>query len=134
MITQYRIIFVGIHNKPGKLPLDSYTKTGKIVDEIASMFARWGDQIVKTNLYNIDSMPEGATHAAILVADFFYQHQFTQRDIVVLLGKDVQTVLTQEYGMGTINLNHPSSIYGGATRKAYIDDAIDRIEKVRLPF
>lgn len=29
-----RIIFVGIHNKPGMEPLDSRTKSGKIIDEV----------------------------------------------------------------------------------------------------
>lgn len=34
MKAKVKICFVGIHNKPGKEPLDSTTKTGKVIDRI----------------------------------------------------------------------------------------------------
>jgi len=129
-----RIIFVGIHNKAGKEPLCSSTKTGKIVDEIAEQFAINDHEVVKTNLYNIDSMPEGATHAAILVADFFYRNKFAENDIVVLLGKDVQTVIPVMHTVSLLKLNHPSSVFGTEKRQAYIQQAIQSINDRMLPY
>jgi hypothetical protein len=47
-----RIIFVGIHNKPGMKPLDSRTKSGKIIDEVIRGLE--GRECVKTNLFDCD--------------------------------------------------------------------------------
>lgn len=50
-----KIYFVGIHNKPGMKPLDSKTKSGKIIDQIISQFPDC--ECIKTNLCDIDYFP-----------------------------------------------------------------------------
>lgn len=55
-----KIVFIGIHNKPGKSPFCSTTRTGKIVDEIIEKLKEIGKfSFEKTNLYPVDYMPEG---------------------------------------------------------------------------
>jgi hypothetical protein len=48
-----RVIFVGMHNKPGMEPLDSRTKSGKLIDRIINELPI---DCIKTNLYD-DSWP-----------------------------------------------------------------------------
>lgn len=80
-----KVIFVGIHNKPGKGPLDSSTKTGAIIDSIIKNIQ--GATCVKSNLFNDLVIPPKTAHG------FHWLHwiktNYTPGDIVVLLGNDV---------------------------------------------
>lgn len=57
-----KIVFVGIHNKPGLKPLDSSTVTGKIVDEIISHFP--DVEFEKQNIFPVDYLPLEAEERA----------------------------------------------------------------------
>jgi len=119
-----RIIFVGVHNKPGKLPLDSSTKSGKIIDIIAKGLNK---KIEKTNLYNSDYLPTERAEKDYLIEEWFYTTLPTNEDIIILLGCEVQKEFKFELD-NIIKLKHPA--YRKNIKKDYITNAVNEIKKL----
>lgn len=118
-----RVIFVGIHQKPYKQPLDSSTKTGKIIDEVIGKL-KTNVVVRKTNLYDQDHMPDTIYEKIHLAKEWHDKNQVELFDVVVLLGKEVQENYLQ-YGEYTICVNHPASIYTGKNK--YIQNLAESI-------
>lgn len=122
-----RIIFVGIHNKPGKSPLDSTTRTGKIVDIIIHESGLPRGMFLKTNLCNVETMPSSPDDMA------FHMRNFTQRikpktgDVFVLLGTLVGSSFRQPLGTHVVKVHHPSSFIGTRNRDEYIQSVLLKI-------
>lgn len=119
-----KIFFVGIHAKPKMQPLDSRTKSGKVIDKIIEAFP--ANECIKTNLCNIENMPEWAdipNHNA----HWHSVNKPTKQDIVVLLGAFTQSNFERR-GLNTINLPHPASVfYSGKNNNDYVERAISKI-------
>jgi hypothetical protein len=122
-----RIIFVGVHNKSDLKPLDSKTKTGKIVDKIINKLPK--DYIwVKTNLFNQEYLPLDDYEKYI--EEWYWTNLPTNYDIVILLGKDVQKHFNIELKR-IIKVNHPASIYGKEKEGVYINLILKEINKLK---
>lgn len=120
-----KIFFVGIHNKPGKKPLDGSTKTGKIVDKIIEQLSF---ECEKTNLYDLDYLPEHSEERQQLAVEWFYRINIQKKDVVILLGKDVQkNFINNLNGICLIKINHPSSLFGKIKTENYIKEAVKLI-------
>lgn len=126
-----RVIFVGIHNKPGKKPLDSSTRTGKVIDRIIAGLR--GFECVKSNLFHKDYLPSEEdikyrkpyriTHAWVLRVNW------NSGDIVVLLGNDVAKIFKKaNVNLPVIEARHPASIWSYLDREAYARAIIRRIK------
>lgn len=122
-----RIIFVGIHNKLNKLPLDSSTKSGKIIDQIILNFRC---ECVKSNLFNTTSLPSDSITCYVLALQWVDFYNPMPPDIIVLLGK-----LCQHYFISSIfchnilKIPHPASLYSNSSKLEYINNAIISINK-----
>lgn len=124
-----RIIFIGIHNKPGMKPLDSKTKSGKNIDAIIANFP--GIECIKTNLYSTEFMP--AKHLQKqLVDEFFVRVKIEQHtDLAVLLGYNVIAHLSNDLRLPFYSLcvGHPSLIFSKYTKEQYISEVTELIKK-----
>ena len=108
------IYFVGMHNKPGKLPFDSSTYSGKIID---SVIAEVVDQCANTNLADVDFLPQEPLEYAI---DWHHRINPAKGDIIVLLGKWVQHNFLRHPEFKHIEMHHPASFYVRRNRSEYI--------------
>ena len=123
-----KIIFVGIHNKPYKTPLDSTTLSGKTIDAIIERFPE--DVCVKMNLFDVYYMPVQPEEQATLVQDFLNRAELTEKDLVVLLGSDVQKHLAVKLMSKHIPMvfaAHPSLRFNKTKRPDYIDQVEAKI-------
>ena len=83
-----RVIFVGMNNKLGMSPLDSRSRSGKTIDKVIAHLE--GFDCIKSNLYDSLSWPYWLPADPKAAPKWAERVGFTQRDIAVLLGKDVQ--------------------------------------------
>jgi hypothetical protein len=116
-----RIIFVGIHNKPGMEPLDSRTKSGKIIDEVIKGLEGW--ECVKSNLFNTDGIPEGWLKQ-FWTNDWMERIKPVPGDYFFLLGKIVHDNFPL-CGRRCIEVEHPASRH--IKREQYIKSLIEKI-------
>lgn len=129
-----RVVFVGIHNKPGKRPLDSSTRSGKVIDDIIRNLPEF--DCIKTNLHDLEFMPmDDQVHwpdtftawrkrAGIKPGDVI------GRDvIVVLLGGYVHQMFRRMPGyLNTLKIGHPSPTFRSKEKGLlYIGQAIAKI-------
>lgn len=103
-----RILFVGMHNKPGKQALDSSTMTGKVIDQIISQFP--GHESLKVNLCETEYQPPEWMMDAF-VTRWKQKYNPSIDDVVVLLGKWVQKHLKIS-GTHIVLLPHPAGVFG----------------------
>ena len=82
-----KIIFVGMHNKPGVMPLCTSTKSGKLIRKIYNELPK-EIGILKTNLYNIDYYPI-QLEKYNLALDWHHRINLEFDDIIILLGAEV---------------------------------------------
>lgn len=115
-----RVIFVGMHNKPGKAPLDSITKSGKLIDRVIAQLP--GLTCEKSNLWDLDHFP--------LSDDFNYEWAnrvaYDSDDIVVCLGQCV----IDSFRRGPIpfiHVGHPSAVWGKLAQVDYIQNCRNKI-------
>lgn len=115
-----RVIFVGMHNKPGKAPLDSTTKSGKLIDRVIAQLP--GLTCEKSNLWDCDYWPKGA--------GFNYNWpsyvEYDSDDIVVCLG----TCVIAAFRRGPIpfiHVGHPSAVWGKLAQVDYIQNCRNKI-------
>lgn len=121
-----KIIFVGMHNKPGKDALDPTTRTGKIINEIIRRTGLAPQYFRKTNLVNQTSIPspeEMPWH----MANFVERVKPRAGDICILLGTWVRAYFKAPLGTKTIWVRHPSSFIGRTDKEKYIADVETRL-------
>jgi len=125
MIT--RVIFVGLHNKPGMKPLDSKTKSGKLIDRIIEKCRRHGMNVLKTNLFDIDRLPL-KEEIQSLSFDWIERTELYKGDIIVLLG-----AMTHEHfpklpmDKTPIKVAHPASKRSHVEMDEYVEKTFELI-------
>ena len=122
-----RIILVGMHNKPGKMPLCSSTKTGKLLNRILINFR--GMEIIKSNLYDIDFLPIYADKRELSI-DWHNRINPTPKDIIILLGAEVHKNFIKYLHLNTIKLAHPASKRSHESMDDYVLNAVAEINKI----
>lgn len=120
-----KIIFFGVHNKPGILPLSPATKSGTLISRIVKRVPPL-IPILLTNLYNTDCMPAPALkkyHAA----DSVTAVNIELLDIVVLLGHEVHVNFPLAVSDRIIMLPHPSCVWSNSAKREYVKKALEAI-------
>lgn len=117
--------FVGMHNKPGMEPLDTKTKSGKIIDEIIKQLPLF---CTKTNLCEVDHFPKDKKEILLGNFGWLIKYQPTTDSIIVLLGNWThKNFLTTNFKI--IKLPHPASCFGSVKKDIYIKKAIEKIKE-----
>jgi hypothetical protein len=119
-----KIIFVGMHNKPNKMPLCPSTKTGKIISRIIGELKPI--ECLRTNLYDIDFYPETQLKWQY-ARDWIFRINPQPEDIVVLLGQEVHNNYIKSNGI-VIKLPHPASNYSKLSIDEYVKRAVREIK------
>lgn len=115
-----RLIFVGIHNKPGLQPLCSTTRSGKVIDAcIRELKPKY--RTIKSNFFDLEDLPRDRT-------DIKYFFAWKERvgynpvnDIVIMLGDMARRCFISRIGPGKIAMRHPAS---WATKHSSTDDFV----------
>jgi len=119
-----KIIFVGMHNKPGLKPLCSSTKTGKIINRIIKELPNI--EVLKTNLYNVEYLPYDWREKQDLSVDWHQRIDAYADDIIILLGAEVQEWFISSGFRNIIKLAHPA--YKAMNK--YVADSVEKIKEV----
>ena len=116
-----RVVFVGMCNKKGFAPLDSKSKSGKLIDKVIAELQceldMFGWEFLKTNLYDQEGWPN--RHYSSDIYDWASRVEYTGDDIVIVLGQSVRDVFSK----GTlefIGMGHPSAVWSNEKQKEYI--------------
>ena len=119
-----RILFVGIHNKLGTEPLDSKTKSGKLIDKIIINLKE--HTCIKTNLFDCDYIPkeEIEKHKQAWIE----KHKPSDNDIIVLLGNNVHKLFPDNIQSKLIKIQHPSSVWSKQSQEKYVKNVLREIE------
>lgn len=109
-----KIVFVGVHNKPGLGALCSTTKTGKWVDAVIDRLKVLGIQnsVIKSNLFDLDYLPSDRQHEKEkYVVEWVKRVDFNcSWDVAVSLGNEVNKCLRCTTGRTIRNellIRHP---------------------------
>lgn len=122
-----RIIFVGMHRKPGKEPLDSSTKSGKIIDRIIEQISNSALVIVKSNLYDIERLPE-QEEKLLLKQQWLNTYRPQSIDTIVLLGAYVQQDFPTDVRVrNLVKIPHPASKRSEKETNEYIQRSVSLI-------
>ena len=121
-----RIIFVGIHNKQGKTPLDSSTMTGKVIDRI---IAGLQVECIKTNLCEVENFPKDFADINEKAIAWHSKYEPTKADVVVTLGLWVKKHFWYD-DLCVVSLTHPAGIYGTKNKDEYVLMAVKKINKI----
>jgi hypothetical protein len=120
-----KVIFVGMHNKPGMKPLDSKTLSGKIIDTIIS---RLDIPCIKTNLCNTDYFITDDLDAEREAAEWYNRIEPDESDIVILLGRWVHDNF--QYRLPKVfQVAHPAYRHNVQKREEYINKVAQLINK-----
>lgn len=125
-----RVIFVGLHNKPNMKPLDSKTKSGKLIDRIVEKCRHHGMNVLKTNLYDVDYLPE-VKDLPILSFDWVERVELFKGDIIVLLGAMTHRYfppLPMDYT--PIEIAHPASKRSHLAMDEYVENTFEKISAI----
>jgi hypothetical protein len=126
-----KIIFVGLHHKPGKEALCSSTKTGKLIDRIIEEggFKSWQ----KTNLYPTEYLPkneEADWHAW----QWWVRLKPNEADVIVMLGAEVQKGFKNSVHPlvwpKILKVAHPASKRSHEAMNAYVSEVVEKIREV----
>lgn len=127
-----KVIFVGIHNKPGLTPLSSASKSGKLIDRVIvgiEMNCDW----LKTNLYDVGHLPINQSEKHRLAQGWYDRINHDVGDIVVLLGAGVQNNFIETSRWTTLKFAHPASIWSRKSKAEYVDKMVHAImEEIRV--
>jgi hypothetical protein len=115
--------FVGMHNKPQMKPLDSKTMSGKMIDAIINELPVF---CTKTNLCEVDYMPLDRNEILNQNKLWLEKYQPSQDSIIILLGNWVHKNFMFKNAK-IIMLPHPASRIGNVNKKAYVQNALDKI-------
>ena len=123
-----KVIFVGMHNKPGMKPLDSKTVSGEMIDSIINQLSVF---CIKTNLCEVDYLPKDKREIWAGNLMWSEKYQPTIDSIIVLLGGWVHKhfLLTNAK---IIKLPHPAYQFGNVNKEKYVKNAVDKIKAVLL--
>jgi len=124
-----RIIFVGIHNKPMKRPLDSSTKSGILIDRCIR--ALRPKECVKTNFFDIDYLPklnDDIIHKSYL--EWNNRVDVYSEDVVVLLGA-ITHKCWENYSppYKIIKVGHPSSVWSIEKKIWYVNNIVEKVTR-----
>jgi hypothetical protein len=129
-----KIFFVGVNNKPGMAPLDSKSKTGKLIDITIKKFP--SITCIKTNLFDVEDLPKEEWMKNDLAYQWWIQHQPQENDIAVLLGKVVQ-----KYFPNGINAKcrkvfsvHPGRLAGLIQQATFLSTLFNEISKQLIDY
>jgi len=127
MKKQARIIFVGMHNKPGKQPLDSSTMTGKVIDRIIEQLKPY--ECIKSNLFDKEYFPNSEVEIWNSHIRWYNKFKPIDKDLIILLGKWTQDNFLPAPGI-VIKLDHPASFNyrSKAQKEEYINSAVAKIK------
>lgn len=121
-----RVIFVGLHNKPGMKPLDSRTKSGKLIDRIIDQIRHNGMVVLKTNLYDVDYLPEGKEKGE-LAFGWIERVELFKDDVIVLLGAMVHYDFPNLTLNNIIKVAHPASKRSHEKMNEYVDMTVAKL-------
>lgn len=119
-----KVLFVGINNKKGILPLATETVTGNIIDRIAYYF----DVSLKTNLCPFEIKGKHPNESEIKEGFELLKKLIAKEnpDRIVSLGKLVAENIEE---FKAIKIKHPS--YANRQGKKYVDNyVINSVEKI----
>ena|ERR1035437_9456248 len=120
-----KIIFVGMHNKPMKMPLCSSTKSGKLVDRIIE--ALKPIECLKTNLYDVDYFPK-REEKFDLARNWHTRIDPESVDVIVLLGAEVHEHYVKNLFDKVVKIAHPSSKRSHEAMNKYVISAVQEIK------
>jgi hypothetical protein len=123
-----KVIFVGMHNKPGMQPLDSRTMSGKIID---ALIEKLNTECVKTNLCDVEYMPKDFLEINNHGIAWHERVKPELNDVVVLLGNWVHKNFWHD-NLNTVKLKHPASCMGRVNKEEYVKNAISVITTKKL--
>lgn len=132
-----RIYFVGIHNKPGLTPLCSSTRSGKLIDGVIAAIKNPHVEILKTNLYDLDYLPE-SENLKLDVTKWAERVGYDERfDTAITLGDKVQKAFKKwrPKDTGDVPIMHPAARWSQKNKERYIKSAVSNLEillRVRL--
>jgi hypothetical protein len=124
-----RVIYVGVHNKPGKPPLCSTTRSGKLIDRIIKSLPEY--EHLKSNMFDVEmtsaefqNFPHDSfNYEWASRVDYSREH-----DIVVALGANICKLFTYSTIDRFIRNGHPSSPWSNVEKDNYV---IKTAEKIR---
>ncbi len=117
-----------MHNKPGKPPLCSSTKTGKIIDAIIKQLDF--EDCIKTNLMDVDVMPNDYSTVKALATDWVIRIKPSEYDIIILLGTFVQFNFPRVATRKKIKAAHPGSLWSSVKEQLYIASIVNKIKEL----
>jgi len=125
------LIFVGIHNKPGKMPLCSSTKSGKLIDRIIkSIDEDFACGCIKSNLYDVDYCPKEAKLKKELATDWWNRINPNNNDIIILLGAEVHKWFEYRNIGKVIKIAHPSFKWGEDSMSNYVSETAISVKEL----
>ncbi len=118
-----KYFFVGMHNKPSMTPLDSRTRTGKVIDEIIKGLP---SESIKTNLCEVEYLPKDIAEIEKFSELWHEKYKPQKGDVIILLGRWVNDNFKHK-DQKTISLTHPAGIFGTKSKYEYIKNAVGSI-------
>lgn len=127
-MTTAKIIFVGLHNKAGRMALCSSTKSGKLIDRIIKEGGLWNWR--KTNLFDVDYYPVNQNENFALATIWFSRIEVNENDLIVLLGAAVhRDFVNCSLHDKILKVAHPAS---KRSHKEMDDYVVDTVKKITL--
>jgi len=123
-----KVIFVGMHNKDGRKPLCSYTKSGKLIDRIIEKIScKW----LKTNLYDVDYWPQASNEKWSLAREWHERIDVYMDDLIILLGEEVHKNFIDRYidDNRILKFAHPASKRSHVAMDEYVEKMIKAIKE-----
>ena len=119
-----RVIFVGLHNKPDKLPLCHSTKSGKLITRIINRLPKEVEKL-RTNLYDINCFPD-IDDIYSLQDQWYWTHLPVDDDVIVLLGAHNHNYFKFN-DLNIIKIAHPASRKSHEAMNDYVDKTVAKI-------
>lgn len=128
-----KVIFVGIHHKQGMRPLDSRTKTGKIVDRIITGIDDPEMEFIKTNMFDAYEIPVTAKEKASHILNWKRKYEpVMQPNIILALGYEVKRYLVVGQVFSAIRITHPAALFGTKAVDEYVSETIELIKQRKV--
>lgn len=122
-----KVFFVGMHNKSEMKPLDSKTKSGKLIDRIIKHIDPAKYQCVKTNLCEVEYQPLDGDEIQDHNRYWLEKYDPRKGDVVILLGTWTRVNFLLSIQSKIIKLQHPSLQYSHTKMTEYVDGALKQI-------
>lgn len=119
------VIFVGMNNKPGFKPLDSGSKSGKLID---ALIFEIGGRTRKTNLFDLDHFPTRPQDKTLV--EWMLRAEYNPGDIIVPLGTCVHKYFKGSKLKPIVYLGHPSAVWSNENKIQYVLRARAAIELI----